>query len=485
MNLLKDDSKNWTFFRYVPKKCNLFCLMWLKEFVFNSKHWTFFFFFQKNWLQDLNPSCSYDSKNWTFFNKRLQELNCSFEKDPNNWTVFSVTQNKTSEIAKKPSYHKLLWTGETDADDKTGVYVMMLNFYKNWWFDWKFAGAAAAIAIVIESPYKHQRLPRRGTCTRRSKSSSQSARSPGPMRTSSEIRMPLNRRDTTLESSRMKWPESSCTLKTRSKAETTITSSQMRGPPGSTGKLRVRTSQSTRRMHHDGTAAFESALTYHLNDGDIREGVSLHRASSNDNKYADESGDTGVWIFERLMISLFELLGMVGWQNAHFNEQKQKRTKNTFFGPFSSSVKPQRSISARWHPMTSLARTLRKACTKISTTASTKRQYTWKHGKAGRSQPCSVLRKSRRSWKEKSRQRQESQRITSNSWSEGKSSRTAHRWKLMVCQKERQSKWRQSFWEEWNTKVSAPNQWIRKEKKKEKNQNRALMWAVSKMKIMR
>ena len=165
---------------------------------------------------------------------------------------------------------------------------MMLTFCKNWWFDWKYASAAAATAIVIESFYQH----------------------------------------------------------------------------------------------HGGTAAFESVLTYHLNswsnevhDGDNKAGVTLHRASSKDNEYADESGDIGVWIFQHLMISLFDLLAMVGWQNAHFNKQKQKN-KNTFFGPLSRSAKPQRSISARWHPMTSLADTLWKACTKISTTASTKRQYT-------------------------------------------------------------------------------------------------------------
>ena len=40
----------------------------------------------------------------------------------------------------------------------------------------------------------------------------------------------LNRRSATLESSRVKWPERTCTSKTR-KAGMTITSSQTRGPP--------------------------------------------------------------------------------------------------------------------------------------------------------------------------------------------------------------------------------------------------------------
>ena len=190
---------------------------------------------------------------------------------------------KMSKIVKKLPHNKLLWTGETDADNKTGVYMVMLTFHKNWWFDWRNADAAAAIAIVIESPYKHLRMPRRRTCTRGYTNSSRRARSLGPRRTSS---------------------------------------------------TRMRTSQNTRRMHHGGIAMIESTQTDPFNDGDIRKDVSLHRASSNDNMYADESGDTGEWIFQRLMLSLFELLGMVGWQNAHFKKQKQERTKKHVFRPF-------------------------------------------------------------------------------------------------------------------------------------------------------
>ena len=54
-------------------------------------------------------------------------------------------------------------------------------------------------------------------------------------------------------------------------------------------------------QHHDGTAAFESALTYHLhswsNDmhaDDTKAGSILHRASNKNSEYADDSGDTGV-----------------------------------------------------------------------------------------------------------------------------------------------------------------------------------------------
>ena len=169
----------------------------------------------------------------------------------------------------------------------------MVTFHKNWWFDWRNADAAAAIAIVIESPYKHLRMPRRRTCTRGYTNSSRRARSLGPRRTSS---------------------------------------------------TRMRTSQNTRRMHHGGIAMIESTQTDPFNDGDIRKDVSLHRASSNDNMYADESGDTGEWIFQRLMLSLF-LNSWEWWGGKTLisKNKNKKEQKNTFFGPFSSSVKPQRS----------------------------------------------------------------------------------------------------------------------------------------------
>ena len=83
-------------------------------------------------------------------------------------------------------------------------------------------------------------------------------------------------------------------------------------------------------QHHDGTAAIESVLTYHRHS------------------WTNDSGDTAVswskvfetiwWDLQFSKLPLFQLSGMVGWQNADPDKQKHKRTtKNTFFSPFSSS----------------------------------------------------------------------------------------------------------------------------------------------------
>ena len=130
LNLLfKSDSKNWIWL----KGLNFFS-MWLKEFNFwtllqiwltlrvqpiwtfsyDSTNWTYF-----TWLKELNlielsfkelNLLFHDSKNWTFFLKRLNELNffcvpknCTYfvECDPKNWTFFVECDPKNWIIVEK------------------------------------------------------------------------------------------------------------------------------------------------------------------------------------------------------------------------------------------------------------------------------------------------------------------------------------------------------------------------------------------------
>ena len=82
-------------------------------------------------------------------------------------------------------------------------------------------------------------------------------------------------------------------------------------------------------------------LTDHLNDGDTNKDVNLDRASSDD-RYADKSGDTGAWFFQRLAIPLFVLMRMVEWQNAHFKKikkPKRGKTEKLVFRPFQQQQK--------------------------------------------------------------------------------------------------------------------------------------------------
>ena len=114
-------------------------------------------------------------------------------------------------------------------------------------------------------------------------------------------------------------------------------------------------------QHHDGTAAFESALTYHLHSwsnevcaDDNKTGVISHRASNKDNEYTDGSGDIGVsgskvfetiwWDLRFSKFPLFQLSGMVEWQNA-IQKKTKKRKNKTRFSALSAAA--ARSHSAR------------------------------------------------------------------------------------------------------------------------------------------
>ena len=154
---------------------------------------------------------------------------------------------------------------------------------------------------------------------------------------------------------------------------------------------------------------------------------------------------------------------MVEWQITHRIKQEL-----ACFDPSGSSMQLQRLSTTMRSSLRERSRIPRQSSSTISSTAGTKRQCTWKHVKARRSQLRSVLNKPQKSWKEKTKQRQESRRTTSNLWPEEKSLRTTYSWKNTVYQEERQSKWQQSYWEERNTKVSARSQWTPKETKKRK-----------------
>ena len=73
--VFQNDSKNWTFFRYDPKKLNFFF------FAYESKNWT----------------SLHDSRNWIFFSmtRRIEPFFFKKKKhDSLNWTFFLITTHR-------------------------------------------------------------------------------------------------------------------------------------------------------------------------------------------------------------------------------------------------------------------------------------------------------------------------------------------------------------------------------------------------------
>ena len=113
----------------------------------------------------------------------------------------------------------------------------------------------------------------------------------------------------------------------------------------------------------------------------------LHRDSYEKHGHAGDAGDQRILrekVFETKTLghAIFKIFpcsdhGNDGVANSSFNKTKNKKTKNTLFGPLSgSSMQLQREHSTRVCSMTSMARTLRKRSVRILTTAGTKRQKT-------------------------------------------------------------------------------------------------------------
>ena len=133
------------------------------------------------------------------------------------------------------------------------VCVVMLTIYKNWGVRLDLRRCCRCDCDRGQAPLHEPMTQKRRTCTWRSTSGLQRTRSWRPRRTSS---------------------------------------------------TRRETSEITRRTHQDGIA-IDPVLIDHANDGDIGEAVDMNRASSNGNIHADDSGVTGVWIFQSLMLPLF------------------------------------------------------------------------------------------------------------------------------------------------------------------------------------
>ena len=158
----------------------------------------------------------------------------------------------------------------------------------------------------------------------------------------------------------------------------------------------------TDKVHADAAAAtvfvFDGFYRHHVHiadhmpfwtDGEYADstttGALSHRASYKSHEHKDDAGDNGAprtkvfetesWVMQFSKFPLLHFSGMVGWQNADFDKQKHEKNKKHVFRP---SRQQQHEATAlglnEASPLASLACTLRKACTTILTTASTKRQ---------------------------------------------------------------------------------------------------------------